>query len=125
MRLLSTESLFDRASEYCLSADELKRFCEALRLVSHEKIDIDELSKVVEEYSLSETGFWTFLCCIDMYKLYYTRDEYLKKKMREVFKSEDELTRFCKIVDEEPAVSSNIVEGIKESLKGLLEDKNK
>ncbi len=48
MRLISDEDLKDRASEYCLSEDEFRRFCEIID-AEPTVYDIDKVVKQLEE----------------------------------------------------------------------------
>ncbi len=53
MRLISDEDLKDRASEYCLSEDEFRRFCEIID-AEPTVCDVDKLIKHLNDYALQE-----------------------------------------------------------------------
>lgn len=52
MRLISDKDLKDRASEYCLSEDEFRRFC---KIIDEEPVayDVDKVVKELEEWSFN------------------------------------------------------------------------
>ena len=74
MRLISDESLKDRASEYCLSEDEFRRFCEMID-AEPTAYDIDKVVEQLEE-SISDTldtitgiaAKWAYKGAIDIVK---------------------------------------------------------
>lgn len=51
MRLISDENLKDRASEYCLSEDEFRRFCEIID-AEPTACDVNKLIKHLNDYSI-------------------------------------------------------------------------
>ena len=53
MRLISDEDLKDRASEYCLSEDEFRRFCKIID-AEPTACDVDKLIKHLNDYALQE-----------------------------------------------------------------------